>query len=474
MSPYSLSDLLGYSSIACWLGAQFPQVLTNIKLKSCEGLALPFLANWFLGDASNLLGCLLTHQLPFQTWLATYFVSMDIMLLGQYLYYQGSKPSAPFGRPRMGSMPSDRHYRTLSVVAANVSAAAALAAQQHDENSGRVRRTLSGSRLSDDADDSAFAAMADSFHSEGGLAPTRKRVSWSTERYGKRGGSVGRNPLSRSAFLPRITPADSAGDAVDRGRSLQRDADQDESAIAESPTQSTDRSSRASRRGANLVFLSLFALFGVGTWRSNRSDALQGRSTNVGRVLATVPVAFVPSSLETTRELDRAQFIRLDDPPPHEPHRDPIPEDPSDERVIGRIFAWLCTTLYLTSRLPQIWKNFVRKSVEGLSMYLFIFAFLGNTFYVASILTSEKVFQPPPVSTEFLRESLPYLLGSGGTLVFDVTIVSQSLIYRRPPRRHNRGRTLEEEGALLAGDALVHETSRGRSSRTSSALHPDP
>lgn len=62
-----LSDLLGYTSIACWLGAQFPyvsplislpspfnslsnsQVLENLRRQSCEGLALPFLANWFLG-----------------------------------------------------------------------------------------------------------------------------------------------------------------------------------------------------------------------------------------------------------------------------------------------------------------------------------------------------------------------------------------------------------------------------------------
>lgn len=39
------------------------------------------------------------------------------------------------------------------------------------------------------------------------------------------------------------------------------------------------------------------------------------------------------------------------------------------ERIIGRIFAWTCTTLYLTSRLPQIWKNYVRKSVEVLPLY---------------------------------------------------------------------------------------------------------
>ncbi|KAF8212118.1 PQ loop repeat-domain-containing protein [Mycena galopus ATCC 62051] len=443
MSP-SFSELLGYSSIACWLGAQFPQIIKNIQLKSCAGLALPFLANWFLGDASNLLGCILTQQLPFQTWLATYFVFVDVLLVSQYLYYEGRKPaSPPFGRR---SSVSDRHYRALSVVAANVSAAAALAAQQH-EGRASVDRA---------ADDDSFAAMADSFHSEGasgGRSPTRKRVSWSTERYGKRGGSVGRAPLSRSAFLPpRPTPAD---DAVDRGRSLQREAD----AVAEgglhtesSVGESNRRSSRASRRGAGLVFLSLFALFGVGTWTG-------GRSANVGHVLTAVPVSYMPPLAGGAAPVEMRDILFTRSIPEDTPHHDPIPSDPTiDERVLGRIFAWLCTTLYLTSRLPQIWKNYVRKSVEGLSIYLFIFAFLGNSFYVASILTSERVFQPPPASSEFLRESLPYLLGSGGTLMFDVTIVGQSWIYRPRPRRHGRSRTLVEEGAgLMAGDTLAHE-----------------
>ncbi|THG92599.1 hypothetical protein EW145_g8661, partial [Phellinidium pouzarii] len=92
--------------------------------------------------------------------------------------------------------------------------------------------------------------------------------------------------------------------------------------------------------------------------------------------------------------------------------------------------------------------QYVRKSVEGLSMYLFIFAFLGNTFYVLSILASPQMAQPRPASTAFLLESIPYLLGSGGTLLFDITIVTQSVLYRpkpgreRPPRPpHSRSHT---------------------------------
>ena len=30
------------------------------------------------------------------------------------------------------------------------------------------------------------------------------------------------------------------------------------------------------------------------------------------------------------------------------------------QRIVGRVSAWVCTTLYLTSRLPQIWKNVSR------------------------------------------------------------------------------------------------------------------
>ena len=57
-----------------------------------------------------------------------------------------------------------------------------------------------------------------------------------------------------------------------------------------------------------------------------------------------------------------------------------------------------------------------------------------------------------------------YLLGSAGTLLFDVSIVSQSLIYR-PKLLRNRGRqssthrrtVSEEETGLLSGDALASQ-----------------
>lgn len=45
-----------------------------------------------------------------------------------------------------------------------------------------------------------------------------------------------------------------------------------------------------------------------------------------------------------------------------------------------------------------------------------------------------------------MRESLPYLLGSGGTLTFDIIIVTQGMYYRRRERRLEEAVDGEEEG----------------------------
>ncbi|KAG0180890.1 hypothetical protein DFQ29_009899 [Apophysomyces sp. BC1021] len=93
------SLLLGYLSILAWLNAQLPQVVENYKLGSADCLSLNFLAIWLAGDLCNLLGCILTHQLPFQLYLGIYFVSIDICLLAQWIYYSKIKRRSSFPVP---------------------------------------------------------------------------------------------------------------------------------------------------------------------------------------------------------------------------------------------------------------------------------------------------------------------------------------------------------------------------------------
>lgn len=93
------------------------------------------------------------------------------------------------------------------------------------------------------------------------------------------------------------------------------------------------------------------------------------------------------------------------------------------QRLVGRMSAWTCTVLYLTSRLPQIWENYIRRSVRGLSILLFMAAFMGNLLYTISVLSNPEAVGPG--RRGYLQESLPFLLGSGGTLVFDLIIIGQ-------------------------------------------------
>ncbi len=107
----------------------------------------------------------------------------------------------------------------------------------------------------------------------------------------------------------------------------------------------------------------------------------------------------------------------------------------------------------MTSRLPQIWINMTRQSVEGLSILLFLAAFGGNLLYSISILSNPQ--STGPTARAYLAESIPFLLGSGGTLIFDAIIVVQWIAWRgKSPepiayvRRHARRRANSYTGVM--------------------------
>ncbi|KAI4235210.1 MAG: hypothetical protein L6R40_006507 [Gallowayella cf. fulva] len=87
-----ISTTLGILSIVSWLFAQLPQLFKNYKLKSASGLSIYFLGVWLLGDLANLLGALLTRQAAWQVVVAAYYVTVDVCLVSQYLWYSHYKP----------------------------------------------------------------------------------------------------------------------------------------------------------------------------------------------------------------------------------------------------------------------------------------------------------------------------------------------------------------------------------------------
>ncbi|KAL0084181.1 PQ loop repeat-domain-containing protein [Phycomyces blakesleeanus] len=287
------SLLLGYMSMAFWFNAQLPQLITNYRKSSAEGLSLPFLFIWLLGDTANLIGCILTHQLPFQQYLGMYFVSVDVCLLVQWIYYNKFSPP--------------NHLSDT--------------AKEYEYNRAKI---------------SAF-----------------------------------QHPSVLTPLLIQTNPGQILTDEIAPY------------SVSASPSK----------------------------WYTLNTTQPDTLSTATTLALTLAPSSSSTSTLTNTNTNTNT--------------------DGNDPLIIGRIFAWTCTCLYLMSRIPQIRKNYKRQSVEGLSPSLFIFAVGGNLTYALSILTH------PGQTLNSLLDALPYLIGSAGTLSFDATIFIQFFWYKRRDTSNN-------------------------------------
>ena len=56
--------VLGFVSLLLWLVPLFPQLMENYRNKRCDGISVFFLIFWIIGDTANLIGAILTRQLP--------------------------------------------------------------------------------------------------------------------------------------------------------------------------------------------------------------------------------------------------------------------------------------------------------------------------------------------------------------------------------------------------------------------------
>ncbi|OAK95804.1 PQ-loop-domain-containing protein [Phaeosphaeriaceae sp. SRC1lsM3a] len=97
----------------------------------------------------------------------------------------------------------------------------------------------------------------------------------------------------------------------------------------------------------------------------------------------------------------------------------PANQDEGVEIAFGaQVLGYASAICYLGARIPQIIKNQREKSCEGLSLLFFILSLLGNATYGAGILFHSQ-------EKEYLLTNLPWLIGSLGTMVEDITIFIQ-------------------------------------------------
>ena len=330
-----LSTSLGIFSIISWLFAQLPQIYKNYQIQSASGLSIYFLAEWLLGDLTNLLGALFTRQAAWQVVVAAYYVTVDIALVSQYIWYTHVKPW------RKGKRLAERTDNS-----------------PHDGGSGDILVGVSPSDGSSETD-----------HSYGGDGSDDKKPS-------------------------RI------------------------------PTKFAD--SRSSRNEASFSF-SLNEKRGP-----NASNQTTKRIPSSSTAVTSPRTLLMVSMLCVV--LTNASPLHMQDAESTTPV--------SSYEFAGQILSWCSTILYLGSRLPQIYKNAVRRSTSGLSPTLFIAAFFGNLFYSTSLLTNPLAWASYPpyglhgwVDAEgsdrktWVTLAVPFFLGAAGVLAMDAIVGVQFLVF---------------------------------------------
>ncbi|XP_021297470.1 seven transmembrane protein 1-like [Herrania umbratica] len=93
------SFALGLISVITWSVAEIPQIITNYKEKSIEGLSLGFLITWIIGDLFNLFSCILEPAtLPTQFYMAVLYTMTTSILAAQTVYYGHIYPQLKYKR----------------------------------------------------------------------------------------------------------------------------------------------------------------------------------------------------------------------------------------------------------------------------------------------------------------------------------------------------------------------------------------
>ncbi|KAJ2031961.1 hypothetical protein IWW57_000454 [Coemansia sp. S610] len=100
-----------------------------------------------------------------------------------------------------------------------------------------------------------------------------------------------------------------------------------------------------------------------------------------------------------------------------------LASEPTRPQLVPQILGYISALLFLGARIPQLAKNYRKQSCEGLSIGMFTFSILGNTAFTLSLLLHS-------LDNDYLLANMPWVIGSTGTLIFDLAIFYQFYVYQ--------------------------------------------
>lgn len=391
----ALSGILGSVSLCCWVFLLVPQLVENYRNQSAEAISLAFVIVWFLGDLSNLLGALWAGLVPVIIAIACYFCFSDGLLITQILYY-GIRNKRREGQSLLGSV--------KDVV---------------------VESETGSDRFTGEARGSVGSATDLERHSTAESEPLLSRRHSRQESFhtftipGSADAKVVREQIQRRRSSSGSKPMDST--SAEQARARRKSSS---TAAASGPSQEalpkiTEEQSASSvtleRPARSKVVSNIFSILGV---------VIVG---TVGWFIAYKSGTWKPS-------------------PPPVPHA-PTPGDPTSNDsnpASAQLLGYISAVLYLTARLPQIYKNYREQSCEGLSLLFFILSLMGNATYGGGILFHS-------LERNYVVKNVPWLIGSLGTMAEDVVVFWQFNLYKN---------STELDESAIIDDEAVGEGSR--------------
>lgn len=361
---------LGLLSVISWGVAEVPQIITNYKHKSTEGLSLAFLMTWIVGDFFNLIGCFLEPEtLPTQFYMALLYTITTVILTGQTVYYSHIYHRLKAKKARATSKP-----------------------QRHQRADASLREKLLGPKVIGEIRNNSHLGATVPI-------PTSSPITVNTEivrqRHGPSSLSEYYYTSARSLSSSPVPMSGTWSANYHQTNSPPEIDDQKESLVSEfSPAQYA---------ASPLIKNSL----SVVPWMS----LLLGMS--VLHFLVGTTHQEVPNGIVIP--VGRRLLLLADD------HADSSVSNGSGSGI-GSFLGWAMAVIYMGGRLPQIWLNMKRGNAEGLNPLMFTFALVGNVTYVGSILVKSMDWSK-------LKPNLPWLVDAGGCVLLDTFIILQFLYF---------------------------------------------
>ncbi|CAI9297579.1 unnamed protein product [Lactuca saligna] len=344
-----ISLILGLISVMSWGVAEVPQIITNYKQKSSEGLAMCFLLTWILGDLFNVFGCLLEPAtLPTQYYMAVLYLVTTLALTSQALYY------GYFCHQNTSKRQDHKIESVDKKIRCNL-----------EESTAPMLSKPTPSLPIPAADyDSA-----------------PERVYYTSAR------SLTRSHTPTNFFQRATTPISIS--TCDQG-SVQEPLLLGKSTPASQP-----------KTMLCVVFTVAVFLY-TSNLKLERNSYLESTSVKphegfviqVGRKLLQVSGSLLEGNERSTQSIG-----------------------------IGTFLGWGMAAIYMGGRLPQIFLNIRRGHVQGLNPLMFVFALVGNSTYVASILVNSLEWSK-------IHPNLPWVVEASGCVMLDTFILIQFIYFR--------------------------------------------